>query len=130
MTTHSRSKSNGAVARSKFLPVAAILSSAILAIGLPGPASAQEAGENTMARCNQLFSLWSKHNSDGYAKPLEARMAVEDCQKGNYASGIATLKASLERARIAIPPAEAAVAETPAPASTLRPHGEKRHQTP
>jgi hypothetical protein len=128
MTTYSLSKPKGAIARSTFLPVAAILSSAILAIGLPGPVSAQEVGENTMARCQQLFNLWSRHNSDGYAKPLDARMAVEDCQKGHYAAGIATLKASLERARIAIPPAEAAVAETPA--APLRPHGEKRHLSP
>lgn len=84
-----------------------------------------------MARCNQLFGLWSKHNTDGYAKPLDARMGLQDCEKGNYARGIATLKSALERAQIPIPPAE--VAQTapaaPAPAPTLRPRGEKRHQT-
>ena len=76
-----------------------------------------------MARCQQLFGLWSRHNTDGYAKPLDARMALEDCQKGNYASGVATLKRALERAQIPIPPTEAGVAVTPAP---LKPHGEKR----
>lgn len=79
-----------------------------------------------MARCRQLFGLLSRHNSDGYARPLDARMAMEDCQKGNIASGVATLKRALERAQIPVPPAESATAETPAP---LRPHGEKRHQS-
>ena len=75
-----------------------------------------------MARCQQLFGLWSRHNTDGYAKPLDARMGLEDCQKGNIASGIATLKRALERAQIPVPPTESASA-APAP---LRPHGEKR----
>ena len=81
-----------------------------------------------MARCNQLFGLWSKHNTDGYARPLDARMGLEDCQRGNYARGVATLKSALERAQIPIPPAEAVAQTAPAPAPTLRPHGEKRHQ--
>ena len=79
-----------------------------------------------MARCQQLFGLWSRHNSDGYAKPLDARMGLEDCQKGNIASGVAALKRALERAQIPIPPTES-VAQTPAaPPATLKPHGEKR----
>jgi hypothetical protein len=125
---------------SNFLHVAAILSSAIVAIGYAGPVSAdtpssertllaqtsQASTEDTMARCQQLFGLWSRHNTDGYAKPLDARMALEDCQKGNYASGVATLKRALERAQIPVPPAES-VAQTPAaPPATLKPHGEKR----
>ena len=76
-----------------------------------------------MARCQQLFGLWSRHNTDGYAKPLDARMGLEDCQKGNVASGVAALKRALERAQIPIPPTEAGIAQTPAP---LKPHGEKR----
>ena len=64
------------------------------------------------------------------AKPLDARMGLQDCEKGNYARGVATLKSALERAQIPIPPAE--VAQTtpaaPAPAPTLRPHGEKRRE--
>ena len=79
-----------------------------------------------MARCQQLYGLWSRHNTDGYAKPLEARMALEDCQKGNYAVGVASLKRALERAQIPVPPAEA-VAQTPAQApAPLKPRGEKR----
>jgi hypothetical protein len=79
-----------------------------------------------MARCQQLFGLLSRHNSDGYARPLDARMAMEDCQKGDFASGVATLKRALDRAQIPVPPAESATAETAAP---LKPHGEKRHQS-
>src|SRR5882757_7507435 len=102
MTTYFQPTSKVAVSRSNFLHVAAILSSAIVAIGSAGPVSAdsltfhtkppatQASGEDTMARCQQLFSLWSRHNTDGYAKPLDTRMAMEDCQKGNYASGVAT----------------------------------------
>lgn len=82
-----------------------------------------------MARCQQLFGLWSRHNTDGYAKPLDARMGLEDCQKGNITAGIATLKRSLERAQIPIPPAEGVAQTTPAPPATLRPRGEKRRQT-
>ena len=149
-TTYSLPTPKLAVSRSSFLPIAAILSSAILAMGYAGPASAdslspdtktnatvnstpsertapaQAAGEDTMARCQQLFGLLSRHNSDGYARPLDTRMAMEDCQKGNYASGVATLKRALDRAQIPVPPAETAAAEPPAP---LKPHGEKRHQS-
>lgn len=81
-----------------------------------------------MARCQQLYGLFSRHNSDGYARPLDARMALEDCQKGNVSAGIASLKRALDRAQIAIPPAEASTAAQP-PAPTLRPRGEKRHQS-
>jgi len=84
---------------------------------------AQASGEDTMARCQQLFGLWSRHNTDGYAKPLDARMGLEDCQKGNITSGVAALKRALERAQIPVPPTESGVAQTPAP---LKPHGEKR----
>ena len=76
-----------------------------------------------MARCQQLFSLWSRHNTDGYAKPLDARMGLEDCQKGKIASGVATLKRALERAQIPVPSVESAAA---APAAPLKPRGEKR----
>src|SRR5712675_2009295 len=133
MTTYSQPAPKVAVSRSNFLHLAAILSSAILAIGHAGPVSAdspsdrappaQASGEDTMARCQQLFGLWSRHNSDGYARPLDARMGLEDCQKGNIASGVATLKRALERAQIPIPPTESADAQPPAP---LKPHGEKR----
>jgi len=135
MTTYSLPVKKVAVSRSNFLHVAAILSSAIVAVGYAGPASAdplstgakpptvQASGEDTMARCQQLYGLWSRHNTDGYARPLDARMGLEDCQKGNYASGVATLKRALERAQIPVPSVESAAA---APAAPLKPRGEKR----
>jgi hypothetical protein len=130
MTTYSLPSPKAAVSRSNFLHAAAILSSAILAIGYAGPASAdppsaQASGEETMARCQQLAGLFERHNSDGYARPLDARMGLEDCRKGNIASGVAALKRALDRAQIPVPPTESAsAAQAPAP---LRPHGEKRH---
>lgn len=138
MTTYSLPEPKMTVSRSNFLHVAAILSSAIVAIGYAGPVSAdplsvperillaQAASEDTMARCQQLFSLWSRHNTDGYAKPLDVRMALEDCQKGNVSTGVATLKRALERSQIPVPPAQA-VAEPVAP---LKPSGEKRRTSP
>jgi hypothetical protein len=132
MTTYS--PSTVAASRSTFLHAAAILTGAILAIGQTGSASAdtnlaQASSEDTLARCQQLYGLYSRHNSDGYARPLDARMALEDCQRGNVSSGIATLKRVLERAQIAIPPAEASTAQPPAAAPTLRPRGEKRRES-
>src|SRR5271154_1349320 len=80
-TTYSLPTPKPAVSRSSFLPIAAMLSSAILAMGYAGPASAdslspdtktnatvnstpaertapaQAAGEDTLARCQQLFGL-------------------------------------------------------------------------
>jgi hypothetical protein len=130
MTTYSLSTPKLAVSRSNFLHVAAILSSAIFAIGFAGPASALSVGarsaatvnsaspertllaqasdDDTMARCQQLFALYDRLNSDGYAKPLDARMALEDCRKGNVASGVAALKRVFERAGIPVPPTETA----------------------
>jgi hypothetical protein len=149
MTTYSLPRPKVAVSRSNFLYAAAILSGAILAIGQAGPVSAdslsaatksaatvdspssgttllaQASGEDTLARCQQLYGLFSRHNSDGYARPLEARMGLEDCQKGKIASGVATLKRALERAQIAIPPTTESATAPPAP---LKPHGEKRRQ--
>lgn len=145
MTTYSLPSPRLAASRSNILRAAATLSGAIVAIGLVVPASAdsfpagrplagetllaQAPGEDTLARCQQLYGLWSRHNTDGYAKPLEVRMALEDCQKGNITAGIATLKRSLERAQIPIPPAEGVAQTTPKQPATLRPRGEKRRET-
>jgi hypothetical protein len=111
------------------LRAAAILSTAIVAVGYAGPASADSSSsEDTMARCQQLFGLWSRHNTDGYAKPLDARMGLQDCEKGNYAAGVATLKRALERSQIPIPPVDVAQTPSTAPAPTLKPRGEKRRE--
>jgi len=37
-------------------------------------------------------------------------MALEDCRKGNIASGVAALKRVLERAQIPVPPEDTATA--------------------
>jgi hypothetical protein len=111
MTTHTLS--------TNVLRVAATLASVIVAIGYAGPVVANstepiflaQSSDDTMARCQQLFSLWSRHNTDGYAKPLDANMALENCRKGNVASGVAALKRVLERAQIPIPPAETAASQ-------------------
>ena len=134
MTTYSPSTPKMAASRSNLLHAAAILSSAIVAIGYAGPVSAdplsgagrspatvnspsaertllaQASGEDTMARCQQLFGIYDRLNSDGYAKPLDARMALEDCRKGNIARGVAALKRVFERAQIPVPPTETATA--------------------
>ena len=94
-----------------FLHAAAVLSSAVVAFGYAGPASAdiaQATGEDTAARCQQLSSLYSRHNTNGYARPIEVDAAVEDCRKGNYASGVAALKRALNRAQIPVPATESA----------------------
>jgi hypothetical protein len=118
MTTYSLSPPNAAVSRSKLLHVAAILSSVVVAAGYAGAASgadqrtlllAQTSDGNTLARCRQLSALWSRHNTNGYARPLEVDAAIEDCRKGNYAAGIAALTRALNRAQIPVPtPTESA----------------------
>jgi hypothetical protein len=94
-----------------FLHAAAILSSAVVAFGYAGSTSAdvaQATGEDTMARCQQLYSLYSRHNTNAYARPIEVDAAVEDCRKGNYAAGVAVLKRALNRSQIPVPPTESA----------------------
>lgn len=121
MTTHSLSTPKAAGSCSNFLGAAAILASAIVTIGYAGPVVANppssepvflaQSSDDTMARCQQLFGLWSRHNTDGYARPLDANMALEDCRKGNIASGVAALKRVLQRAQIPLPPAETAASQ-------------------
>ena len=94
-----------------FLHAAAILSSAVVAFGHAGSASAEVAqatGEDTLARCQQLSSLYSRHNTNGYARPIEVDTAIEECRKGNYAAGVAALKRALNRSQIPVPPTESA----------------------
>src|SRR5258708_16926451 len=98
MTTSSPSTPKLAVSRSNFLHVAAMLSSVVVAIGYAGPASAdplsvgarsaatvnsptpertllaQASGDHTMARSQQLFALYNRHNSDSYPTPLDTTL--------------------------------------------------------
>lgn len=65
-----------------------------------------QASEENMARCQQLYSLWSKHNgTSGYGRVLEADMGIEHCRKGEFATGVKQLKAALNRSQIPVPPA-------------------------
>lgn len=92
---------------------AAVLSVAALSILYAAPGQAATAEEN-MARCKSLYSLWNKYHFGGRgstsATSVEIAAALGECEKGNYASGIASLTKALERSRIAIPDVEAAKA--------------------
>jgi hypothetical protein len=126
-------KPKTAVSRSNFLRAGAALSSVIVAIGFVGnvaanplsrdagstervgsPSSepsflAQASSDNTMARCSQLFGIWARYNGvSGYSKQVTADMALEDCRKGHYDTGVAELTRVLQRAGITVPPAETA----------------------
>ena len=117
MMAHSQPTPTVAVSRSNFRHVAAILSSAILAIGDAGTVSADSldspsfqytppapaSDEYTMVRCQQIYGLHSQYNSDGYARPLRTRMAMEECAKGKFASGVTTLNDALDRAKVLHP---------------------------
>ncbi len=90
------------------------LAGAIVAVAWAGPVLAQggQAGEDNMARCQQLFSLWAKHNgTSGYGKVLDADMALEQCRKGQYAAGVGTLASALQRQQIPVPAAPSVAAQ-------------------
>jgi hypothetical protein len=95
------------------------LSGVIVAIACAGPALAQtgqaatgQAGEDNMARCQQLFSLWARHNgTSSYGKVLDADMALEQCRKGQYSAGVSQLKEALQRQQIPVPPAASVAAQ-------------------
>jgi len=99
------------------------LSGVIVAIGCAGPVSADplstsssrgstllaQSGEENMARCQQLYGIWSRHNgTSGYGRVLDADMALEQCRKGEFAAGVAQLKRVLERSQLPVPPVESA----------------------
>jgi hypothetical protein len=84
------------------------LSGVIIAMGCAAPAIA-DSSEETMARCEQLYGLWTKHNgTSGYGRVLDADMALEQCRKGDYAAGVAQMKRVLERQQIPVPAVESA----------------------
>lgn len=86
-------------------------SAMIVALACAGPVLAQ-AGEDNMARCQQLFGLWAKHNgTSAYGRMLDADMALEHCRKGEFSAGVAQLKRVLQRAQIAVPPAQSVAAQ-------------------
>ena len=79
----------------------------VVAIVMGGASGAfAQASEENMARCQQLYSLWSKHNGTSpYGKVLDADMGIEHCRKGEYAAGVKQLKSALNRSQIRVTPA-------------------------
>lgn len=93
-------------------PIAAVLSvAAALSVVCAASGSAQAADDQ--ARCSELYSLYNKYEAAsrmGTAPSAAVAGAFNECQKGNYAAGIADLTKALERERIAIPDTETAKA--------------------
>jgi len=133
MIRFSLSKPKAVASCSNFLRAGAALSSVIVAIGFVGNVAAnplsvdarstervgslpseptflaQASSDNNMARCQQLFGIWSRYNGvSGYSKQVSADMALEDCRKGHFDTGVAELTRVLQRAGITVPPAETA----------------------
>lgn len=108
MKTYSLSTICAIALRKTFLGAAVAASGAILAIGgagsaLAAPPSSTSAAE--LARCQQLYGLWSKYNgTSSYSKNVSPEMALEQCNKGDTAGGIASLTRILEQGRIPVPP--------------------------
>jgi hypothetical protein len=92
---------------------AAALAVVALSIAYAASGHAESAGEN-MARCKSLYDLWNKYHFAGRgatsASNVEIAAAYGECEKGNFASGIAGLTTALERSRIPVPTVEAAKA--------------------
>jgi hypothetical protein len=119
---------------SNFIRAGAMLSGVIIAIGCVGSVSAAplsvgaestatagspssepiflaQASSNNMARCQQLYGMWSRLNgTSSYSKEIAPDMALEDCRKGNFDAGVAELTQALQRAGITVPPPETAAA--------------------
>ncbi|SJZ88672.1 hypothetical protein SAMN02745126_02708 [Enhydrobacter aerosaccus] len=86
----------------------ATASAVALAFGLALSASAQTA-QDEKSECQRLYGQWSKYNgTSSYSKEMDADMALEDCNKGNTAAGIAELKEVLNRGKIPLPESETA----------------------
>jgi hypothetical protein len=87
---------------------AATVAGAVVVLGLAAPAFAQSPSDN-MAECQRLHSQWAKYNgTSSYSKNVSPEMALEDCRKGNYTAGIASLKQILQRNGIPEPPSQTA----------------------
>lgn len=61
-----------------------------------------------MARCTQLYALWARYEQHTTfhhtGQRARAELAAYDCEKGEYAPGIAELERLLRRGRFPIPP--------------------------
>jgi len=80
------------------------------AVAPPGMTAAQGA-----AYCSKLAQSYAEYvgtvggylggsTTGGQAADLDARVAIAQCQDGNYASGISVLQQKLRDARVTVPP--------------------------
>jgi hypothetical protein len=83
-----------------------------LACASPVLAQTPSSPASDMARCSQLYSTYNHYSGNAsYSRAADIETAMAECQKGNYASGIADLTAAMNRAAIPLPPAETATAK-------------------
>ena len=83
-----------------------------LACASPVLAQTPSSPASDMARCSQLYSTYNQYSENAsYARSAAIETAMAECQKGNYAAGIADLTAAMNRAAIPVPPAETATAK-------------------
>ena len=86
----------------RLLSCVVLLASAVACSSAPPPSP------KLLARCEQLYALWSRyeqlptfHHSGQKAR---AEWAIYNCRKGDYAAGIEDLKRMLQRGRFPLPP--------------------------
>ena len=83
-----------------------------LACASPVLAQTPASPASDMARCSQLYSTYNQYSENAsYSRSAAIETAMSECQKGNYAAGIADLTAAMNRAAIPLPPAETATAK-------------------
>lgn len=85
----------------------------LIVLGSGASVMAQQASpSNDLARCRQLYSTYNHYNGNAsYTRSAQVDTAMAQCEKGNYASGIADLTTALNHAAIPVPPVEAAQAK-------------------
>lgn len=108
-------------------PKAATVKLAIVSIGLVGMAvvaghvgpfrpghKAEQASSGGMARCAQLYTVWSHSDgndgSDARGPNMRAAKAMADCERGDFAAGNAELERLLRYNGMHVPPPQTAAA--------------------
>jgi hypothetical protein len=84
------------------LAAAVVLFAATAACTSPLPASPQ-----LMARCTQLYGLWTRYEPHftlhHTGQKARAELALEDCRSGRYEAGLQELERLLRGGRIPVP---------------------------
>jgi hypothetical protein len=94
-----------------FFKAQSLAGMALVGLACASPVLAQ-APASDMARCSQLYGTYNHYSGNAsYSRSAEIETAMAECQKGNYAAGIADLTAAMNRAAIPLPPAETATAK-------------------